>query len=79
VSEVLVAEENSAAAAEPAACPECGEPIAGRFCTRCGEKRFEVSDYSLRHFLAEALNVFAGAYTLQIYRLILFFTACFSV
>ncbi|MDQ3919574.1 MAG: DUF3667 domain-containing protein [Acidobacteriota bacterium] len=56
----VIAEEIQAAAAEPAACPECGEPIPGRFCTRCGEKRVEARDYSLRHFLAEALNVFAN-------------------
>lgn len=50
-------EEDRAAANESAACPECGEPIPERFCTRCGEKRVEARDYSLRHFLAEALNV----------------------
>lgn len=53
-------EETSAAAVEPAACPECGEPIPERFCTYCGEKRVEARDYSLRHFLAEALNVVAN-------------------
>jgi hypothetical protein len=43
-----------------AACPECGEPIPERFCTRCGEKRVEARDYTLRHFVGEALNVFAN-------------------
>jgi hypothetical protein len=54
------AEETTAVAAEPAECPECGELIPERFCTRCGEKRVEARDYSLRHFLAEALNVIAN-------------------
>ena len=58
--ETVLVEENQAAAAEQAACPECGEPIAERFCTRCGEKRVEARDYSLRHFLVEALNVIAN-------------------
>lgn len=53
---ILVEEE----AAGRAACPECGEQIPERFCTRCGEKRVEARDYTLRHFLAEALNVVAN-------------------
>ena len=58
--ETILTEQDSAPAVEPAACPECGETITERFCTRCGEKRAEARDYSLRHFLAEALNVFAN-------------------
>ena len=42
------------------ACPECGQLIPERFCTHCGEKRVEAKDYSLRHFLGEALNVIAN-------------------
>lgn len=53
-------EERPAVSAERAACPECGEPIDERFCPRCGEKRVEARDYSLRHFLGEAVNVFAN-------------------
>ena len=58
--ETVLVEEDLPAAAAPAACPECGEPILERFCTRCGEKRVEARDYSLRHYLGEALNVFAN-------------------
>src|SRR5215210_3933365 len=58
--ETVLVEERTAAPFEPVACPECGEPIPERFCTRCGEKRVEERDYSLRHFLAEALNVVAN-------------------
>lgn len=62
--ETVFAEESSPAAVEdsagPPACPECGTPIPERFCTRCGEKRVEARDYSLRHFLGEALNVIAN-------------------
>ena len=57
--ETLVVEEPREAEAQ-SACPECGEPIPERFCTRCGEKRVEERDYTLRHFLAEALNVVAN-------------------
>ena len=57
--ETLVVEEPREAELQ-SACPECGEAIAERFCTRCGEKRVEARDYSLRHFLAEALNVIAN-------------------
>ncbi|MBV9924833.1 MAG: DUF3667 domain-containing protein [Acidobacteria bacterium] len=60
---VLVKEEMerpAEAVVGSSACPECGEPIPERFCTRCGEKRVEARDYTLRHFLAEALNVFAS-------------------
>src|SRR5688572_19912932 len=55
--ETILVEERPAVSAERSACPECGEPIDERFCPRCGEKRVEARDYSLRHFLAEALNV----------------------
>lgn len=58
--ETVYTAEKPAAAVEGAACPECGEAIPERFCTRCGEKRVEARDYTLRHFLAEALNVIAN-------------------
>jgi hypothetical protein len=58
--ETILIEERPAVSAERAACPECGEPIDERFCPRCGEKRAEARDYSLRHFLGEAVNVFAN-------------------
>ncbi|MET0647748.1 MAG: DUF3667 domain-containing protein [Pyrinomonadaceae bacterium] len=57
--ETILIEEHDARAVQ-AACPECGETIPERFCTRCGEKRVEERDYSLRHYVAEALNVFAN-------------------
>jgi hypothetical protein len=37
-----------------AACPECGGSFVGDFCHRCGEKRPESRDISLRHFFDEA-------------------------
>jgi len=58
--ETALVEDSPAAEAGEAACPECGGPIPERFCTRCGEKRVEARDYSLGHFLAEALNVIAN-------------------
>jgi hypothetical protein len=45
----------AAASAEAAAnCPECGEVLAGDYCHRCGEKRLESRDISVRHFFDEA-------------------------
>src|SRR4029079_14678419 len=61
--ETILIEEVAATAEQSAArgvCPECGERIPERLCTRCGEKRVESRDYSLRHFLGEALNVVAN-------------------
>jgi hypothetical protein len=35
------------------ACPSCGAPLGGDYCQRCGEKRPEARDLTLRHFLRE--------------------------
>ena len=37
-----------------AACPSCGAALAGDFCHRCGEKRPESRDLSVRYFFSEA-------------------------
>jgi hypothetical protein len=37
-----------------AACPECGTRFAGDYCHRCGEKRPEARDLSVRHFVQDA-------------------------
>ncbi|MDQ3920180.1 MAG: DUF3667 domain-containing protein [Acidobacteriota bacterium] len=37
-----------------AACPECGTALAGDYCHRCGEKRPEARDLSVRHFVHDA-------------------------
>jgi hypothetical protein len=58
--ETALVEDHPTATVGESACPECGELIPERFCTHCGEKRVEARDYSLRHFLAEALNVIAN-------------------
>jgi hypothetical protein len=34
-------------------CPECGVPLLGDFCHRCGEKRPEARDLSVRHFVRD--------------------------
>jgi len=36
------------------ACPDCGETLAGDYCHRCGEKRPDARDLSLRRFFGEA-------------------------
>ncbi|HEY0170352.1 MAG TPA: DUF3667 domain-containing protein [Pyrinomonadaceae bacterium] len=38
----------------PGVCPECEEALVGDFCHRCGEKRPEARDLSVRHFFSEA-------------------------
>jgi Protein of unknown function (DUF3667) len=37
-------------------CGNCGALLAGPFCSQCGEKKFSRDDYSLRHFVEEALD-----------------------
>jgi Protein of unknown function (DUF3667) len=37
------------------ACPSCGTKTLGQFCSHCGEKKVGDEDYSLRHFLKEAV------------------------
>jgi hypothetical protein len=48
------ARESDASDTLASSCPECGETLAGDFCHRCGEKRLESRDLSLRHFFDEA-------------------------
>jgi hypothetical protein len=38
----------------PGECPSCGEPLVGDYCHRCGEKRPEARDLSVRHFVLDA-------------------------
>jgi hypothetical protein len=41
-------------------CPGCGRAIEQNFCAQCGELRREKHDYSLRHFLAQAVEAFTS-------------------
>jgi hypothetical protein len=38
----------------PGECPSCGEALVGDYCHRCGEKRPEARDLSVRHFVVDA-------------------------
>jgi hypothetical protein len=38
-------------------CGNCGTPLSGPFCSRCGEKKLTREDYSLSHLLEETLDV----------------------
>ncbi len=40
-----------------ARCANCSEPLGGRYCVHCGEKRLEPSDHTLRRFLQDLLEV----------------------
>ena len=46
----------SRADARVSSCPNCGEPLAGDYCHRCGEKHPEARDLSVRHFVGEAVQ-----------------------
>jgi hypothetical protein len=48
--------QGTAAFVNPDECPECSATLAGDFCHRCGEKRLDSRDLSLRHFFDEALQ-----------------------
>lgn len=37
-------------------CPSCGKPLKGRFCHRCGEKKFKSGDLSLFRLFRESLS-----------------------
>jgi hypothetical protein len=49
-------ERDEASRAEDAssACPNCSEALAGDYCHRCGEKRPEARDLTVRHFVHDA-------------------------
>ncbi|MET0650525.1 MAG: DUF3667 domain-containing protein [Pyrinomonadaceae bacterium] len=64
VQDVARAEREAGVKTEPAAaavgdapaadCPECDAALAGDFCQRCGEKRPESRDLSVKYFFSEA-------------------------
>src|SRR6476469_3372038 len=37
-------------------CLECGGPVLDSYCSHCGERPINSSDYSLRHFLRHSLH-----------------------
>ena len=41
-------------------CPGCGRAIQENFCAHCGELRREKHDYSVRHFLSQAVEAFTS-------------------
>ncbi|HJX84951.1 MAG TPA: DUF3667 domain-containing protein, partial [Candidatus Angelobacter sp.] len=45
-----------AQAGEPRNCPECGDPLAGKYCHQCGEKPLGPHDLKLSGFLHEGLH-----------------------
>jgi len=41
--------------AAPLACANCGRPLAGRYCSACGEKALDAGTRTVRHFVTESL------------------------
>ncbi len=39
-------------------CGNCGAPLSGRFCSQCGEKKVSAHDYTIGHFVEEAIGEF---------------------
>jgi len=39
----------------PNACANCGQPLAGRYCSACGEKALDAETRTVRHFVTESL------------------------
>ena len=46
--------DGTSPAQAPATCENCGEPLRGPFCSRCGAPDLAGRDLSVRHFLADA-------------------------
>jgi len=47
---------------EPAArCANCSEPLGGKYCARCGEKRLAPADHTLRRYLEHLFEAFTHA------------------
>jgi hypothetical protein len=49
-----VGRDEARAEAVSSACPNCTEALAGDYCHRCGEKRPEARDLTVRHFVHDA-------------------------
>ena len=47
--------------AGPPRCATCGAPLAGAYCSQCGERRLGPHDYEFGHFAGEALESFTHA------------------
>lgn len=42
-------------------CKSCGQAVAGRYCSACGEKVLTPDDHTLKHYLGALLNAFTFA------------------
>jgi hypothetical protein len=42
-------------------CKSCGAPVAGNYCSACGEKVLTPDDHTLKHYLGALLNAFTFA------------------
>jgi hypothetical protein len=42
-------------------CANCSEPLAGKYCSRCGEKRMGPADHTLRRYIEHLFEAFTNA------------------
>ncbi|MEJ1971039.1 MAG: DUF3667 domain-containing protein [Lacunisphaera sp.] len=45
----------------PRPCATCSEPLTGKYCVRCGEKRVSPGDHTVRRFLEQLVEGFTNA------------------
>ncbi|MCA1633076.1 MAG: DUF3667 domain-containing protein [Acidobacteria bacterium] len=64
------AREPAAQDASGASCANCGEPLTGDYCCRCGEKSVDARDLSVRHFVAEAAQELTSVEHSKLFRTI---------
>ncbi len=50
----------AAGGSQPAACPNCGDPLSGRYCSSCGQ-RTDTHAHSVRHFFHEVAEAMTHA------------------
>ena len=51
----MIQVERVDSSAVPGACANCGQPLTGRFCSRCGEEVLDPHALTVRHFISHAV------------------------
>ena len=59
---------DSAAAPPIEACPNCSTPLLGSHCHKCGQKKIDANEYSLKRFVGRAINDFTDLESNKVFR-----------